>query len=36
MNQLEVDVSYHYTQMFYDLFGRAAVVPMRIVHEFSA
>ncbi|KAJ7906993.1 hypothetical protein B0H13DRAFT_1618853 [Mycena leptocephala] len=36
MNQLEVDVSYHYTQMFYDLFGRAAVVPMRIVHEFGA
>jgi hypothetical protein len=36
MNQLEVDVSYYYTQMFYDLFGRTAVVPMHIVHEFGA
>jgi hypothetical protein len=33
--QLEVDVTHHYTQTFYDLFGRAAVVPMRLVHEFG-
>ncbi|KAJ7466557.1 hypothetical protein B0H11DRAFT_2239731 [Mycena galericulata] len=31
---LEDAVARHYTQTFYDLFGRAAVIPMRLVHEF--
>ncbi|KAJ6522892.1 hypothetical protein B0H19DRAFT_1244341 [Mycena capillaripes] len=35
MHALEVAVATHYMQTFYELFGRAAVVPMRLVHEFG-
>ncbi|KAJ7026203.1 hypothetical protein C8F04DRAFT_966692 [Mycena alexandri] len=35
MRQLEKEVAVHYTQTFYDIFGRAAVVPTRLVHEFG-
>ncbi|KAJ7736190.1 hypothetical protein DFH07DRAFT_779742 [Mycena maculata] len=30
---LELAVATHYTQTFYEFFGRAAVIPMRIEHE---
>lgn len=33
MLQLEEAVAAHYTQTFYELFGRAAVIPSRLVHE---
>ncbi|KAJ7275702.1 hypothetical protein C8J57DRAFT_1061728 [Mycena rebaudengoi] len=32
---LEYAVTAYYTQSFYNLFGRAAVIPMRITHEFG-
>ncbi|KAJ7441408.1 hypothetical protein B0H11DRAFT_2252155 [Mycena galericulata] len=32
---LEQDVANYYTQCFYELFGRAAVIPMRLEHEFG-
>lgn len=32
---LEIAVAAHYTQTFYDFFGCAAVVPMRLEHEFG-
>ncbi|KAJ7089081.1 hypothetical protein C8R44DRAFT_892461 [Mycena epipterygia] len=33
---LEQKVALYYTQSFYDLFGRAAVVPMRLEHEIGS
>ncbi|KAJ7904139.1 hypothetical protein B0H13DRAFT_2334695 [Mycena leptocephala] len=35
INALEKAVAAYYTQCFYDLFGRAAVVPMHLAHEFG-
>ncbi|KAF8143243.1 hypothetical protein K438DRAFT_1994054 [Mycena galopus ATCC 62051] len=35
MGEIEAAVAKHYTQTFYEYFGRAAVVPMRLVHEFG-
>jgi hypothetical protein len=35
MLELEDAVARHYTQAFYELFGRAAVIPSRLVHEFG-
>ncbi len=35
MKELERGVAIHYTQTFYHYFGRAAVVPTRLVHEFG-
>ncbi|KAJ7238315.1 hypothetical protein B0H12DRAFT_1075305 [Mycena haematopus] len=32
MRELELTVAKHYTQVFYLLFGRAAVIPMRLEH----
>ncbi|KAJ7164116.1 hypothetical protein C8R46DRAFT_1036056 [Mycena filopes] len=32
---LEEAVAAHYTQTFYEYFGRAAVIPMRLEHEFG-
>ncbi|KAJ7315558.1 hypothetical protein DFH08DRAFT_971906 [Mycena albidolilacea] len=32
---LEDAVARHYTQAFYELFGRAAVIPSRLAHEFG-
>ncbi|KAJ7453636.1 hypothetical protein B0H11DRAFT_1741049 [Mycena galericulata] len=34
--QLETAVAGHYTQTFYQLFGRAAVIPRRLEHEFGS
>ncbi|KAF8187417.1 hypothetical protein K438DRAFT_1765007 [Mycena galopus ATCC 62051] len=36
MLQLEEAVAGHYTQAFYELFGRAAVIPSRLAHEFGS
>lgn len=33
MQNLERAVTKHYVQTFYELFGRAAVIPMRLEHE---
>ncbi|KAJ7821421.1 hypothetical protein B0H13DRAFT_2682014 [Mycena leptocephala] len=35
IDKLEHAVAGYYTQCFYELFGRAAVVPMRLRHEFG-
>ncbi|KAJ7933995.1 hypothetical protein B0H13DRAFT_1591859 [Mycena leptocephala] len=35
IDALEQAVAGYYTQSFYDIFGRAAVVPMRLAHEFG-
>ncbi|KAJ7476291.1 hypothetical protein B0H11DRAFT_1917507 [Mycena galericulata] len=35
IEDLECDVATYYTQSFYLLFGRAAVIPMRLEHEFG-
>ncbi|KAJ6529953.1 hypothetical protein DFH09DRAFT_1327057 [Mycena vulgaris] len=35
MRELEGAVTIHYTQSFYDYFGRAPVIPMRLEHEFG-
>ncbi|KAF8144159.1 hypothetical protein K438DRAFT_1993139 [Mycena galopus ATCC 62051] len=35
MLELENAVARHYTQAFYELFGRAAVIPSRLIHEFG-
>jgi hypothetical protein len=35
IDALEKAVAAYYTQCFYDLFGRAAVVPMCLAHEFG-
>ncbi|KAJ6535037.1 hypothetical protein B0H19DRAFT_1271696 [Mycena capillaripes] len=35
MRWLEMEVAAFYTQTFYNLFGRAAVIPMRLEHEFG-
>lgn len=35
MRFLEEAVAAHYTQTFFELFGRAAVIPMRLEHEFG-
>ncbi|KAK7027779.1 hypothetical protein R3P38DRAFT_3267870 [Favolaschia claudopus] len=36
MGELEHAVATYYTQCFYELFGRAAVVPMRLSHQLPA
>ncbi|KAJ6559497.1 hypothetical protein DFH09DRAFT_1083661 [Mycena vulgaris] len=35
VKELEYTVAMHYTQCFYDYFGRAPVIPMRLEHEFG-
>ncbi|KAJ7728740.1 hypothetical protein B0H16DRAFT_1697357 [Mycena metata] len=35
-DDLELAVGRHYTQTFFDYFGRAAVIPMRLEHEFGS
>jgi hypothetical protein len=35
IEDLEYEVARHYTQTFYQLLGRAAVIPMRLEHEFA-
>ncbi|KAJ7488482.1 hypothetical protein B0H11DRAFT_2230015 [Mycena galericulata] len=35
MRIFESEVAKHYTQTFYELFGRAPVIPMRLEHEFG-
>lgn len=34
-SELEDAVAEYYTQCFYDIIGRAAVVPLRLTHEFG-
>ncbi|KAK7041209.1 hypothetical protein R3P38DRAFT_2768577 [Favolaschia claudopus] len=36
IRQLERKIAYYYTRSFYEVFGRAAVIPMRLEHEIGS